>query len=902
MIAPASSYASIANRVSYFFNFHGPSIALDTMCSSSLTAIHLACESIRRRESDLAVAGGVNLSLHPNKYLQLSRSKFTSSDGRCRSFGAGGDGYVPGEGVGAVLLKPLSKAVADRDHIYGVIKASAINHGGKTNGYTVPNPNAQATVIAEVLQKAKLNPETISYLEAHGTGTALGDPIEIAGLVKAFQENASRKQYCAIGSVKSNIGHLEAAAGMAGLTKILLQMKYQQLAPTLHIEKLNPHLHLEDSPFYLQSELEDWNQLNCQESANGKILPRRAGISSFGAGGANAHLIVEEYQNSENYSGLEPQKLGPVILALSAKNEERLKVYAGRMADILEKPGAVEVNDNLLSDLAYTLQVGREEMEERLALIGSSIAELHEQLNHFCRGNQEIRNLFRGNAANGVVKPELLFEGKEGDEFLKTITRERKLVKIAQLWVFGAKIDWRLLYAPHLPRRLSLPTYPFARERYWVRTDTGSGETTGRVVKLHPLLDRNTSNLREQKFTVTLTGQEFYLTDHLVNGRKVMPGVAMLEMARAAGEIAGEAEVLKIKDLVWEKPVIFNKGSRDLDIILFPDRDQVLFEVCSSGENQQRTYARGRLIFKDDGGGQSAGKIDFETVKNRCLLRKSPVDCYHLFQSMGLTYGSGFQTIRELSHSETETLALVELPGELESGFGEFGLHPSLMDGAFQAMIGLNPDWNSKSLYLPYTLGEMEILRPLPPSCYVYLTYTGEGDWATRQFQIAITDLDGKVSVRLKDLSLRPFRYSVAETGSSVKPENCETVYLSCRWEKAELESHLNGWDLEDRILIFDTGEEFGRILTSRLADRGLGNPQVFLVKPGKKYREIGSRGYEINPEREEDYRCLVESLQRQSFRPAKSFTGGRRIPEKRFPSKSALLLVSIPFSTSAGL
>jgi polyketide synthase PksN len=166
-----------------------------------------------------SIAGGVNLSIHPNKYLALAQGKFASSKGRCESFGRGGDGYVPGEGIGAVLLKPLSRAVAEGDHIYGTIKGTAINHGGKTNGYTVPNPHAQGSVIGRALKAGGINPRTISYLEAHGTGTSLGDPIEIAGLTKPFQEFTSDNQFCAIGSAKSNIGHCESAAGIAGLTK-----------------------------------------------------------------------------------------------------------------------------------------------------------------------------------------------------------------------------------------------------------------------------------------------------------------------------------------------------------------------------------------------------------------------------------------------------------------------------------------------------------------------------------------------------------------------------------------------------------------------------------------------------------------------------------------------------------
>ncbi|HEX6160071.1 MAG TPA: SDR family NAD(P)-dependent oxidoreductase, partial [Thermoanaerobaculia bacterium] len=208
------STASIANRVSYALNLHGPSLTLDTMCSSSLTAIHFACQDLKLGRTNLAIAGGVNVTVHPNKYLVLSEGQFISSDGHCQSFGEGGDGYIPGEGVGVVVLKRLSEARRDGDHIYGVIRGSALNHGGKTNGYTVPNPQAQAAVISRALTEANVDARQISYIEAHGTGTTLGDPIEIAALSKAF--HAEETGFCRIGSAKSNIGHCESAAGVAG--------------------------------------------------------------------------------------------------------------------------------------------------------------------------------------------------------------------------------------------------------------------------------------------------------------------------------------------------------------------------------------------------------------------------------------------------------------------------------------------------------------------------------------------------------------------------------------------------------------------------------------------------------------------------------------------------------------
>ncbi|HSI50811.1 MAG TPA: SDR family NAD(P)-dependent oxidoreductase, partial [Ideonella sp.] len=285
-LAVFNSPASIANRISYYCNFSGPSLALDTMCSSSLTAIHLACQSLRQGNCTVAVAGGVNVSVHPNKYLMLAQGKFISGKGRCESFGEGGEGYVPGEGVGAILLKPLAQAQADGDHIYGVIKASAINHGGKTNGYTVPNPNAQAKVIARALRDGGIDARDISYIEAHGTGTSLGDPIEIAGLAKAFSQWTQDKQYCAIGSAKSNIGHCESAAGIAGVTKVLLQLKHRQIAPSLHSSILNPNIDFEGTPFVVQQELTDWLRPTREVGGRQQEGKRIAGISSFGAGGA----------------------------------------------------------------------------------------------------------------------------------------------------------------------------------------------------------------------------------------------------------------------------------------------------------------------------------------------------------------------------------------------------------------------------------------------------------------------------------------------------------------------------------------------------------------------------------------------------------------------------------------
>ncbi|OEV10827.1 polyketide synthase, partial [Streptomyces nanshensis] len=286
---PHSSYASVANRVSYFFDFTGPSVAVDTMCSSALVAIHQACQAIRDGDCETAVAGGVNISTHPAKYLQLAWRSFLSEDGRCRSFGADGTGYVPSEGSGAVLLKRLDAALADGDRVLAVVKSSAVNHGGTGRGFNVPSPKAQGDLVRTALDRARMRPADLDYIEAHGTGTALGDPVEITGLLRAFDGDLPER--LPIGSVKSGIGHAESAAGIAALTKVLLQMRHGEFAPSLHADELNPNIDFAATPFRVQRDGAPWPR---RLRADGTEAPRTAGVSSFGAGGTNAHIILQE--------------------------------------------------------------------------------------------------------------------------------------------------------------------------------------------------------------------------------------------------------------------------------------------------------------------------------------------------------------------------------------------------------------------------------------------------------------------------------------------------------------------------------------------------------------------------------------------------------------------------------
>ncbi len=472
-IALGGNSSSIANRISYFFNLNGPSISLNTMCSSSLTALHLACQSINQGECETAIAGGVNLSIHPNKYISLGQGNFASSKGRCESFGEGGDGYVPGEGVGALILKSLSQAIKDKDNIYGVIKGTAINHGGKTNGYTVPNPNMQAEVIERALLKAKVHPRTISYLEAHGTGTVLGDPIEIAGLEKVYKKYTKDLKYCAIGSVKSNIGHCEGAAGIAAVTKVLLQMKYKQLVPSLHAKALNPNIDFDHSPFMVQQSLQAWERPDVTIGVEVEKYPRRAGISAFGAGGSNAHIILEEYEYKEQTINNQNDPLEyPIIL--SAATKEKLFAKCQKLLEAIEKE---EYSKQYLVNLAYTLQVGREDMKVRLAFLTTSMDKLKEQLRKIIDNNMAVAAIYYGDLRNKENKQE---QEENLEQKLREWIEVRDYDKLLKSWIEGIRIGWSSLYKEKLPRRISLPTYPFDKKKYWYKDREQTEQEVGK--------------------------------------------------------------------------------------------------------------------------------------------------------------------------------------------------------------------------------------------------------------------------------------------------------------------------------------------------------------------------------------------------------------------------------------
>uniref|UniRef100_UPI0013594209 beta-ketoacyl synthase N-terminal-like domain-containing protein n=1 Tax=Roseomonas sp. 18066 TaxID=2681412 RepID=UPI0013594209 len=456
--AGASQFWSIANRVSHLLDLGGPSLAVDTACSSSLTALHLACESLRRGECGAAIAGGVNLLLHPRQLVNLSAAGMVSAGPQCRAFAEGADGFVDGEGVGAVLLKPLADALRDGDRIEAVILGSAMNSGGRTAGFTVPNPRAQARAIRQALSRAGVPPESISVVEAHGTGTALGDPIELAGLVAGYGA-APRAAPVVLGALKANIGHLESAAGIAGLTKLLLQLRHRQIAPHPHAAEPNPLIRFAETPFRLAAATTPWHGM---PQPGGGAWPRRAGLSAFGAGGANVHLVLEEAPPVSTT----PMAEAPFLLPLSATDGERLSALAQTLLDWLARNPEASA-----AGIASTLRRGRVALACRAVILGDGRDALRDGLAALAQGALPAGEHRRGAArvimagAPSSTAP-LLAESAEGQALLRALLAAGEQDRLARLWAEGAAIDWPAGDTPPL----ALPGYPFARERHWLPT------------------------------------------------------------------------------------------------------------------------------------------------------------------------------------------------------------------------------------------------------------------------------------------------------------------------------------------------------------------------------------------------------------------------------------------------
>jgi acyl transferase domain-containing protein len=805
----------LPNRISYFFDFRGPSIQIDTACSSSLVAIHEALQSLRAGNCTQALVAGINVMCDPSTTIAYYRAGMLSRDGCCKTFDASANGYVRGEGAVMLMLKPLEFALRARDNIYAVLKGSATNHGGQAGGLTVPNAQAQADLVIDACKDACVEIRSIGYIEAHGTATSLGDPIEVQGLKMAFSRQSLEQQppmnRCGLGSVKTNLGHLEAAAGIVGLLKLVLSLQNRIIPASLNFHDLNPQIEFTDSPFYVTNVALPWS------ASQGTLL--RGGVSSFGSGGANAHVIVEQYCEVARVD--RSPLVQPSLVVLSAKNEERLR---GVVSQLLEYLITHSLKDVDLVDIAYTLQVGRQAMEHRLAFTADTIKGLQAKLSSYLAGKSErgeIDECYRGEVTKD--KGSLaLFNREEG---LPQATigwlEQGKCSPLLEQWSKGLSVDWAKLYAAESvyaelqPKRLCLPTYPFAREPHWVGSSQ-VGAALGVHSVLHPLLHLNTSDLDEQRFSSTFSGEEFYLTDHVVRGSKVLPEAAYLEMARAAVERCAtlgqstDAEVT-LKNIKWLRPLVVDEVKEVHISLSRNDNDEIEFEIYSAvpawrNEIQEVVHAQGRAVLTV-GSGDALAPIDLSVLRGQCDHLIDVSQCYRQLSAAGIEYRSTHRGLTSVQVGKDEAgqqfvLARVTLPACVKETQDQYVLHPSVLDCALQASIGLVLGAPEKDLsattvkpVLPFALESLRIIDRSPDVAMVVIRSSmGRGrtdsEASTRKLDIEICDEGGRVTARLQGLSAQVRDDEHEPLGmlpSGVERLEKQTLLLLPSWEAKPL-------------------------------------------------------------------------------------------------------------------
>lgn len=449
-----SAKSIAAGRIAYILDLQGPTMQVDTACSSSLLSVHLACQSLRSKESNLALAGGVNLILNPEGTISFCRLKALSPDGRCKTFDASADGYGRGEGCGMVVLKRLSDAIADQDNILAVIRGSAVNHDGYSNGLTAPNGQAQEKLVRQAFKNAQIEPNQIQYIETQGTGTSLGDPIEINALGRALELNSESQVL--IGSVKSNIGHLEGSAGIASLIKVVLSLQHQAIPPNLHFNTPNPYINWQQLPFTVPTQLTPWPEKNGE---------RIASINAYGMSGTNVHVIVGNAPTVPKE--IKKNEYPKYLFCLSATDELALRELAQKYAQwLMAHP------DERVDNLCYTTQVGRSHFEYRLAIMTESIAHLLLELEKWLKGE------FSSDIMQGQVDLQKIHELEKSEENVinnlnlpTDLTEYHQFItRLGELYVQGFIIDWYQLYKDSFYQKIGLPTYAFQRQRYWVET------------------------------------------------------------------------------------------------------------------------------------------------------------------------------------------------------------------------------------------------------------------------------------------------------------------------------------------------------------------------------------------------------------------------------------------------
>ncbi|MFE2752618.1 SDR family NAD(P)-dependent oxidoreductase [Actinosynnema sp. NPDC059335] len=748
-IAVAGNIRSmIASRIAYLLNLRGPSLLVDTACSSGLVAAYTAYRAIQHGECSMAIVGAVKTDLVPvdaddESGIGIKDIQDTlSGDHRTRTFDRRGDGTTTAEGCVVFVLKSLERARRDGDNVHAVIMGGAVNQDGASNGITAPNADAQADLITEALADAGVRAEQIGYIEAHGTATRLGDPVEVSGIERAFARQTARKQFCGIGTVKTNIGHMDNASGLAGLAKLVLSLKHRVLPASLNFEEPNRNIAFAQTPVFVNDRTVPWS--------DDERETLYAGINSFGLSGTNCHLVLR------SADPVPARDRAPAcrLLPLSARDAKGLTRLAERYREFLARH---EVDP---ADLAFTASVGRLHHGVRAAFVFETRAELDALLARFVEDGEVAdpdvsRGSFRLVLDGGDKREPHDLTHAERDELDRRAAAavapgaDRAALRLlASLYTRGADVDWRRL-APRDARRISLPTYPFERSRCWVEpVDQGRrGLADGAEV---------VRSLHRDIVVCRLAPERFWeLGEHRIHGVAVLPGTGLVELVVSSARRLGLAgSDVTLRDVLFAAPLAVADGEDKEVHVLFEARGDVTAVTIASRGADGDWVENARAELVRDAVPDAVAPLDVEALRRRLdhPLRE-PAGSDH---AKGLdvsdrwtgTLGDGYADA-----GATELLYEFELPARYRSELADYALHPALFDTVVNAPSNAH---DQELLYLPFSYGVLTVRDSLPARVLAHFRKRPESvDGALYAFDVTVVDPTGRVLLTVDNYRIK---------------------------------------------------------------------------------------------------------------------------------------------------
>ncbi|MDR2443098.1 MAG: SDR family NAD(P)-dependent oxidoreductase, partial [Deltaproteobacteria bacterium] len=729
----------LCSRVSYKLNLRGPSVGVQCACSSSLAAVHQGCESLRNGACDMVIAGGASIRVPQRAGYLYQESMIMSPDAYCRPFDAAAGGTVFSSGVGVVILKRLAEALADRDHIYAVIRSSVINNDGAAKvGYTAPGAEGQSAVILEALSLAGIEASSLGYIETHGTGTAIGDPIEFSALTKVFSRYRSSDQKCALGALKANIGHADVASGIAGFIKAVLAVYYGQLPPNPLFQRVNSAINLEESNFYINRELIEWTDNN---------LPRLAGVSSFGIGGSNAHVIIQEAPSQASRKLYKPES---DLFVLASRNEAMLRELAGRFADSLE------TSPPILSDLCFTVRSSRADDLERLAVSVGTVSELKGILSDFAKGSNP-ENLMLGRLSS---------DGKSGN-LLKKPMNDSRLNTIGRMYVVGqneAIGDLQTKALEREARRVITPPTPFQRRRFWYEpTIKTTSMTQGTTIKHAIWKNRLQTAYGQVIYGGFLSGVRLaVLRQHRINQQPIAPASFYIELIRAGASL--EKEGFSLLDLTIYERWLLDSDEYKLQLVINSDwpKSAELFVLMDNQRVESwKRLARALISEAPYQSSQETAELNLNLLRREINNLTDKVAYYQSFESLGISYGPNFKPIEELSQAKDRALA--RIVGTLGSN-DDYGWSPDLLDGALQTVMAALIDRAPIArLFVPVGCRRITLLDKAPEAFWSLAEVNEPPDANSPRFSMDLTFLadDGQFLGKITGLTMGAWRDEV---------------------------------------------------------------------------------------------------------------------------------------------